>query len=275
METQIKQFTNANGYTLRTISVNGTVYFVGKDAAQMLGYSDTFGALKKHVDIEDKQNCQNDSFETPRGLTIINESGLYSLILSSKLPEAKQFKRWVTSEVLPAIRQSGGYMVDIANETPEETMARALMLANDTMNRQKERLAALEAKIHEQDMELAHQDATIQEQQFALEVAAPKVTFADAVAQSDNCILIGELAKLLRQNGIEIGQNRLWRWMRDNKYICKANTRPTQRAMEQGLFRVIERSVVDGNGCTRLCLTTKVTGKGQQYFINLFLGKAI
>lgn len=257
MNNTIKLFTAPSGAQLRTVVQDGTIYFVGKDAAQMLGYSDTFGALKKHVDAEDKQNCQNDSFETPRGLTIINESGLYSLILSSKLEEAKAFKKWVTSEVLPAIRKSGGYMVDIANETPEETMARALMLANDTMNRQKARLAQLE-----------QQNA---EQAAALEVAAPKALFADAVAQSDTCILIGELAKLLRQNGVEIGQNRLWKWMRDNKYICKANTQPTQRAMEQGLFRVIERSVVDGNGCTRLCLTTKVTGKGQQYFINQFL----
>lgn len=257
MNNTIKLFTAPSGAQLRTVVQDGTIYFVGKDAAQMLGYSDTFGALKKHVDAEDKQNCQNDSFETPRGLTIINESGLYSLILSSKLEEAKQFKKWVTSEVLPAIRKSGGYMVDIANETPEETMARALLVANETMNRQKERLAQLE-----------QQNA---EQAAALEVAAPKALFADAVAQSDTCILIGELAKLLRQNGVEIGQNRLWKWMRDNKYICKANTQPTQRAMEQGLFRVIERSVVDGNGCTRLCLTTKVTGKGQQYFINQFL----
>ena len=271
MNNTIKLFTAPSGAQLRTVVQDGTIYFVGKDAAQMLGYSDTFGALKKHVDAEDKQNCQNDSFETPRGLTIINESGLYSLILSSKLEEAKAFKKWVTSEVLPAIRKSGGYMVDIANETPEETMARALLVANETMNRQKERLAALEAKTNEQALELAQQDVTIKQQALELEVTAPKALFADAVANSDTCILIGELAKLLRQNGVEIGQNRLWKWMRDNRYICKANTQPTQRAMEQGLFRVIERSVIDGNGCTRLCLTTKVTGKGQQYFINQFL----
>ena len=274
METQIKQFTAPTGAQLRTISVNGTVYFVGKDAAQMLGYTNPQKAIRDHVEAEDK--TVNDSF-TVNGTapTLINESGLYSLILSSKLPEAKQFKKWVTSEVLPAIRKSGGYMVDIANETPEETMARALMLANDTMNRQKERLAALEQKNQEQALELAQQDIKLSQQQLALDAAAPKVTFADAVAQSNTCILIGELAKLLRQNGIEIGQNRLWRWMRENKYICKANTLPTQRAMEQGLFRVIERPLIDGNGCTRLCLTTKVTGKGQQYFINLFLSKAI
>lgn len=256
MNNTIKLFTAPSGAQLRTVVQDGTIYFVGKDAAQMLGYTNPQKAIRDHVESEDK--TVNDSF-TVNGTapTLINESGLYSLILSSKLEEAKAFKKWVTSEVLPAIRKSGGYMVDIANETPEETMARALLVANETMNRQKARLAQLE-----------QQNA---EQAAALEVAAPKTLFADAVAQSDTCILIGELAKLLRQNGVEIGQNRLWKWMRDNKYICKANTQPTQRAMEQGLFRVIERSVVDGNGCTRLCLTTKVTGKGQQYFINQFL----
>lgn len=270
MNNTIKLFTAPSGAQLRTVVQDGTIYFVGKDAAQMLGYTNPQKAIRDHVETEDK--TVNESF-TVNGTapTLINESGLYSLILSSKLEEAKQFKKWVTSEVLPAIRKSGGYMVDIANETPEETMARALLVANETMNRQKERLAALEAKTNEQALELAQQDITIKEQQLALEVAAPKTLFADAVAQSDTCILIGELAKLLRQNGVEIGQNRLWKWMRDNRYICKANTQPTQRAMEQGLFRVIERSVVDGNGCTRLCLTTKVTGKGQQYFINQFL----
>lgn len=275
MNNSIKLFTAPSGAQLRTVVQDGTIFFVGKDAAQMLGYSDTFGALKKHVDAEDKQNCQNDSFETPRGLTIINESGLYSLILSSKLEEAKAFKKWVTSEVLPAIRKSGAYVATTGQETQEELIARALIAANEAMNRQKERLAALEQQNQEQALELAQQDVTIKEQQLALEVAAPKALFADAVAQSDTCILIGELAKLLRQNGIEIGQNRLWKWMRENHYICKNSNNPTQRSMEKGLFRVVERSVIAGDGLTRAVFTTKVTGKGQQYFINLFLNSAV
>lgn len=270
--TAIQQFTSASGAQLRTVVLDDTVYFVGKDIANMLGYTNPQKAIRDHVEAEDK--TVNESF-TVNGTspTLVNESGLYSLILSSKLPEAKQFKKWVTSEVLPAIRKSGGYMVDIANETPEETMARALTIASETMERQKARIAALETKNQEQQMELAQQDITIQQQQLALDVAAPKAIFADAVSQSDSCILVGELAKLLRQNGVEIGQNRLWNWLRSNGYICKANTQPTQKAMERGYFRVIERSVIDGNGCTRLCLTTKVTGKGQQHFINLFLSK--
>ncbi len=274
MNNTIKLFTAPSGAQLRTVVQDGTVYFVGKDAAQMLGYTNPQKAIRDHVEAEDK--TVNDSF-TVNGTapTLINESGLYSLILSSKLEEAKQFKKWVTSEVLPAIRKSGGYMVDIANETPEETMARALLVANETMNRQRERLAALEQQNQEQALELAQQDVTIKQQQLALEVAAPKSLFADAVAQSDTCILIGELAKLLRQNGIEIGQNRLWKWMRENKYICKNSNNPTQRSMEKGLFRVVERSVIAGDGLTRAVFTTKVTGKGQQYFINLFLNSAV
>lgn len=253
----IQTFTAPTGVQLRTVNKDGQIFFVGKDAAEALGYEAPRNAIKRHVDDDDKLMHRFSASGQEREMTIINESGLYSLILSSKLEEAKQFKKWVTAEVLPAIRKSGGYMVDIANETPEETMARALLVAQETMQRQRDRLAALEAKTEAQEIALA--------------AAAPKALFADAVAQSDSCILIGELAKLLRQNGVEIGQNRLWKWMRENKYICKTNTQPTQRAMEQGLFRVIERSVVDGNGCTRLCLTTKVTGKGQQYFINQFL----
>ena len=122
---------------LRTVEINGEPWFVGKDVATALGYTDTFGALKKHVDTADKQNCQNDSFNTPRGMTIINESGLYSLILSSKLPSAKEFKHWVTSEVLPSIRKNGAYIRNQENMTPAEIMARGLIAAQKII---KERL---------------------------------------------------------------------------------------------------------------------------------------
>ena len=270
MNNAIQTFTAPTGVQLRTVNKDGQIFFVGKDVATALGYVNTKSALARHC----KGVRTTYPLQTAGGIQevrIISEPDFYRLVCGSEIEQAKEFEKWVFEEVLPAIRKSGGYMVDIANETPEETMARALLVANETMSRQKERLAALEAKANEQALELAQQDITIKQQALELEVAAPKALFADAVAQSDTCILIGELAKLLRQNGVEIGQNRLWKWMRDNRYICKANTQPTQRAMEQGLFRVIERSVVDGNGCTRLCLTTKVTGKGQQYFINQFL----
>lgn len=259
MTNAIQTFTNANGYTLRTVTDNDTVYFVGKDVAEMLGYANTKDAISKHCRGVAKRYPIVDALGRTQEVRVITEPDFYRLVVNSKLPAAQEYEKWVFEEVLPAIRKSGGYMVDVANETPEETMARALTIASETMERQKARIAQLEAKSEEQEIALAE--------------AAPKALFADAVSQSDSCILIGELAKLLRQNGVEIGQNRLWTWMRLNRYICKGNTQPTQRAMEQGLFRVIERSVMDGNGCTRLCLTTKVTGKGQQHFINLFLNK--
>lgn len=259
MENQLKLFTSPTGAQLRAVEKEGQIYFVGKDAAEALGYEAPRNAIKRHVDDDDKLMHRFSASGQEREMTIINESGLYSLILSSKLEEAKQFKKWVTSEVLPSIRRSGAYVATTGEESLEELMARALTAANEAIARQKARLEQQEAKLEQQELQL--------------KIAEPKTIFADAVSHSDSCILVGELAKLIRQNGYEIGQNRLWKWMRENGYICKGSNNPTQRAMEQGLFRVIERAVADGNGFTRLCLTTKVTGKGQQHFINIFLKK--
>ena len=139
----LQLFNNPDFGEIRALELDGQPWFVGKDVAMALGYSDAFGALKKHVDSEDKQNCQNDSFETPRGMTIINESGLYSLVLSSKLPGAKQFKRWVTSEVLPSIRNNGGYINGQETMSPEELMAKALMVAEKTLAEREKRISAL------------------------------------------------------------------------------------------------------------------------------------
>ena len=143
---EIKIFENPAFGQVRTLELEGEPWFVGKDVAEALGYSDTFGALKKHVDDEDKQNCQTDSFETPRGMTIINESGLYSLVLSSKLPTAKAFKRWITSEVIPSIRKTGGYIAGQAELSPEELMARALMVAQKTLAERDARISDLTVK---------------------------------------------------------------------------------------------------------------------------------
>lgn len=131
---------------LRTVEIDGEPWFVGKDVATALGYTDTFGALKKHVDTADKQNCQNDSFNTPRGMTIINESGLYSLILSSKLPSAKEFKHWVTSEVLPSIRKNGAYIRNQENMTPAEIVARGLIAAQKIINEKEKEIAILNGR---------------------------------------------------------------------------------------------------------------------------------
>ena len=265
MNTEIKSFTNPNGYELRTVTEDGNVYFVGKDVATMLGYSRPNDAIKAH--------CKGAAIYRPlqtsggtQEVRIISEPDFYRLVVNSKLPAAQEYERWVFEEVLPAIRKDGAYVATTGTETQEELMARALIAANEAMQRQKLRL-------EQQQQELAQQDITIRQQALELEAAAPKALFADAVAQSESCILIGELAKLIRQNGYPMGQNRLFTWLRENGYLMKDN-RPTQRSMERGLFRVIERSVLEPNGSTRLCLTTKVTGKGQQHFINLFLSKS-
>lgn len=247
----IKIFENPEFGSIRTVEIDKEPWFVGKDVAEVLGYADTFGAIKKHVENEDKQNCQNDSFESNRGLTIINESGLYSLILSSKMPKAKEFKRWVTSEVIPAIRKTGGYIAGSENMTDAELMAKAVLVAQSTIQQRDQRIKELESDVA---------------------AAKPKVLFADAVSASDSTILIGDLAKILKQNGYNTGQKRLFQWLRENGYLIKRRgadyNSPTQSAMEMGLFAVKESTVICPDGHTKVNKTTKVTGKGQVYFIN-------
>ena len=247
-ENVINYFENEQFGKIRVINQNNEPWFVAKDITAVLGYKNPSKAIKDHVDTEDKLNNETLLSLGQRGGWIINESGLYSLILSSKIPTAKAFKRWVTHEVLPSIRRTGGYMVAKANETPEETMARAVLIAQDTINRQKQQIA---------DMQ-------------------PKALFADAVAASRTSILVGELAKLLKQNGVDIGQNRLFKWLRENGYLMKTGSSynmPTQRSMEQELFEVKETSITHSDGHITVQKTPKVTGKGQQYFINRFLTK--
>lgn len=245
---------NFEGNEVRTVTINDQPYFVGKDVATVLGYKNTKDALSKHVDDEDKQilRSQNMTLENipNRGLQIINESGLYSLIIGSKLPQAKKFKRWVTSEVLPAIRKHGAYMTD---EKAFDVVHNASGLA-DLLQQAADQLKAKDIQIAEMK---------------------PKALFADSVAASHTTILIGELAKILRGNGIDIGGNRLFRWMRDQGYLISRkgtdyNT-PTQRSMDLGLFKVKESPVIHSDGSISISKTTKVTGKGQQYFINKFM----
>lgn len=253
---ELKIFQNSQFGTIRTLAIDNEPWFVGKDVASILGYADTFGALKKHVDTEDKQNCQNDSFESPRGLTCINESGLYSLILSSKLPKAKEFKRWATSEVLPSIRKHGAYMTDDVLErtiTDPDFMIKLL-------TKMKEEKKARE----------------IAEQQ--VKELTPKGIFADAVNSSETSILVGELAKLLKQNGVNMGRNRLFDWMKNNGYLIKSGSErnmPTQKSMEMKLLEIKERSVANPDGSIKIVKTPKVTGKGQIYFINKLLAKEV
>lgn len=245
----LKIWENSEFGELRIVDMNGEPWMVGKDVAQALGYADTFGALKKHVDEEDKQNCQNGSFESNRGLTIINESGLYSLVLSSKLPGAKRFRRWVTGEVLPSIRKDGGYIKTAPGMTDADIMAKAILLAQKTIEGQKAQIAEM----------------------------TPKALFADAVSASNTSILVGDLAKLIRQNGMDIGQNRLFGWLRNNGYLIRAKgmswNMPTQRSMDMGLFEVKETSITHSDGHISVNKTVKVTGKGQIYFVNKLVPK--
>lgn len=204
-----------------------------------------------------------DSIGRQQEMIFVNEDGLYDVILDSRKPEAKAFRKWVTSEVLPSIRKSGGYIAAKAEDTPEEIMARALLVAQDTLRRREERIAMLQ-----------QENATQQEK---IEQDAPKVLFAEAVSTSKTSILIGELAKVIKQNGVDMGQNRLFKWLRSNGYLCRHgehyNT-PTQKAMEMGLFEIKEHSVLRPDGSVMVTRTTKVTGKGQVYFVNKFLKRA-
>lgn len=215
---------------------------MGKDVADILGYQNGSRDINRHVHEEDRQNYQNGTFDSPRGMTIINESGLYALIFGSKLESAVRFKHWVTSEVLPAIRKTGSYQAPQGKE----------LLA----------LAVLEAQ------------KTIDEQSKAIERMKPKVIFANAVETSHTSILIGDLAKLLRQNGVDTGQKRLFEQLRNEGYLMKTGSSrnmPTQRYVADGLFQIKETVISNPDGSVRMTKTTKVTGKGQQYFLNKYL----
>ena len=248
-------FTSNEFGDIRTMTINDEPYFVGKDVADILGYTNSSKALADHVDEEDKLNNESLSSLGQRGGWLINESGLYSLILSSKMPNAKRFKHWVTSEVLPSIRRNGGYIANQENLSDEELLAKALLVAKN---------------------KIAEKDKIIEEKDSRIAQMKPKEIFADAVSASRTSILIGELAKLLKQNGINVGQNRLFMWLRENGYLIQKRgasyNMPTQASMNMGIFEIKETTSVNPDGSIRTNRTTKVTGKGQQYFINKFLG---
>lgn len=243
----LKIFENKEFGKIRTVIENGETWFIGKEVADILEYANTAKAIRDHVDEEDKLTERIVLSGQNREVIFINESGLYSLILSSKLPNAKRFKRWVTSEVLPSIRKNGGYIAGQETMTDDELMARALQVARN--------------KLLERDKQI--------------ETMKPKAIFADAVAASHTSILIGDLAKLISQNGVNIGQKRLFKWLRDNGYLIKREgsdrNMPTQRSMEMKLFEVKENTISNPDGSVRITRTPKVTGKGQQYFVNKFL----
>lgn len=248
-DVQIFSFENNQ---VRVIEIEGEPWFVGNDVATVLGYSNTRDAIGKHVDSEDKNTVAIRDGIT-RGnpnKTIINESGLYSLILSSKLPSAKKFKRWVTSKVLPTIRKHGAYMTD--------------QKAFDVVHNKSGLIDLLQQAADQ-----------LREKNIQIEEMRPKALFADSVSSSSSTISVGDLAKILKQNGINIGSIRLFAWLRDNGYLIKRQgsdyNSPTQYSMERGWFEVKETTVNYPDGRTLVKKTPKVTGKGQQYFVNRFL----
>lgn len=241
MKNEIQKFESGLFGQLRGMNIGGEAWLMATDVARRLGYTNPQKAIRDHVDDEDK--TLNDSFTVNGTIPVlINESGLYSLILSSKLPRAREFKRWVTSEVLPQIRRTGGY-IPLREEDDDKTiLAKALRIANRT---------------------LAQKDEL-------LEAQRPKVEFADAVTTGDGCILMSELAKLLTRNGYPTGRTRLFRWMRENGYIFKRSTEPIQKWVEEGIFATSVTMIKTHHGSEER-VTTKVTGKGQEYFLRIFI----
>lgn len=249
--TELQIYNSAEFGEIRIATINNEPWFVGKDIADKLGYQNSSRDINRHVAKEDRQNYQNGTFETPRGMTVINESGLYALILGSKLPTAKKFKHWVTSEVLPSIRKSGGYIAGQEQMSDAELLAKALLVAQRQIEVRNEQIEQMK----------------------------PKALFADAVSASKTSILVGDLAKLLKQNGVDIGQKRLFEWMREEGYLIRQKgsswNMPTQRSMDMKLFEVKETTITHSDGHISISKTVKITGKGQQYFINRFLRRAM
>lgn len=236
--------------SIRTVEMDGEPWLVGKDVAQALGYTDTDQALRRHVDDEDKLTRNFDGSGQNRSMTIINESGLYSLVLSSKLPTAKKFQRWVTSEVLPSIRRTGGY---VAND--ELFIQTYLPFADESTK------SLFRTTLHT----IGEQNKLIQQQRDKIQQDKPLVQFAEHVSESVNSIDIGTFSKLLYNENIKIGRNRLFAWMKKNGYLMR-DTKPYQKYVDAGYFKVIEQAFKTPYGNKMVDTKTLVTGKGQIYF---------
>ena len=244
---ELKIFENTEFGKMRTIEEGGKVLFCGSDCAKMLGYSKPQNAISAHCKGAALKQGIIDGLGREQNMLFITEGDLYRLITHSKLPAAEEFEKWVFDEVLPSIRKHGGYIAGQENMSDEELIARALMVAKH--------------KIEERDKQI--------------EVLKPKALFADAVSASKTSILIGDLAKLIKQNGHDIGQRRLFQWMRDKGYLIKQQgaswNMPTQKSMDMGLFEIKETTITHSDGHISISKTVKVSGKGQVYFVNKFI----
>lgn len=260
MNNEIQRF-DFRGASLRTLTDEaGEPWFVAKDVCDILGMSNPSMAVtaldKDEVAQIDPKDYLGSENRSNQAVNIVSEPGLYKLIMRSRKPEAHEFQRWVTHEVLPQIRRTGGYIPTTDADDDMTILAKAVMIGQRTMEQQKRKIAAQQTRIVELE---------------------PKARFADAVAASDGTCLVGELAKMLRQNGMDIGQNRLFRLLQADGYLGKSGSNrnvPTQRAMDLGLFRIKETTVTHADGHTTVSRTPKVTGKGQRYFIDRYWGRA-
>ncbi|QAT44792.1 phage antirepressor Ant [Bacillus subtilis] len=250
---ELQKVFNYQDQQVRTVVKDGQPWFVAKDVCNVLNHSNHKVAVSRLDEDEVRKVYLADSLGRNQKTTVVNEAGLYSLILTSNKPEAKQFKRWITHEVIPTIRKTGGY---VAND---ELFIQTYLPQADENTK-----LLFKTTLH-----------TMKEQSKQIETMKPKVIFAEAVESSESSVLVGELAKIIQQNGVDIGPNKLFQWLRDNGYLIRKKGEsfnlPTQRSMDMGLFEIKKRTVSNLDGSIRTTRTPKVTGKGQIYFVNKFM----
>ena len=242
MENQMQIFNNEQFGNVRIIEENGKYLFCGSDVAKALGYANTRAAISRHCKGVAKRDTLTEGGN--QELSFIPEGDVYRLIIHSKLPDAEKFERWVFDEILPAIRKTGGYIAGEENMTDDELVAKALLITTEKLKQREARIAALSAQIEEDQ---------------------PYTRFGRSISASDAAILLGDFAKVAANSGIPIGRNRLFKWLRDNKYLMPDN-KPYQRYVDQGVFAVKESKVFTGFEET-IRTTTLVTGKGQKYLM--------
>ncbi|CAF1852620.1 phage antirepressor [Bacillus subtilis] len=250
---ELQKVFNYQDQQVRTVVKDGQPWFVAKDVCHVLNHSNHKVAVSRLDEDEVSKVYLTDSLGRNQKTTVVSEAGLYSLILTSNKPEAKQFKRWITHEVIPTIRETGGY---VAND---ELFIQTYLPQADENTK-----LLFKTTLH-----------TMKEQSKQIETMKPKVIFAEAVESSESSVLVGELAKIIQQNGVDIGPNKLFQWLRDNGYLIRKKGEsfnlPTQRSMDMGLFEIKKRTVNNIDGSIRTTRTPKVTGKGQIYFVNKFM----
>lgn len=251
---ELQIFNNEEFGEIRTVVANNEPMFCLSDVCKALEISNV-GNVKQRLSEKGIHTADTPTKGGMQKMTFISEANLYKTIFQSRKESAERFTEWVTSDVLPSIRKNGGYIAGQETLSDDELLSKALLVAHN---------------------KIAERDKIIEQKQARIEQMKPKAIFADAVATSRTSILIGDLAKLICQNGYQIGQKRLFEWLRNNGYLCKSGlsrNMPMQRYVEQGLFEVKESNVQNPDGSVRITRTTKITGKGQLYFVNKFLGK--